>query len=124
MFTAFGGIAVVLAVVGIYSVKSYIVARRTQEIGIRMALGASSTAVLAMILKQGILQTVIGVIVGLSLGVFAGQFLSKLLYRVNPLDASTMIVATTLLSVVSILACLAPAMRATRINAAVALRSE
>ncbi len=123
-FSVFGLMAVALAVVGIYGVKSYLVARRTHEIGIRIAIGARPVDVLALILKQGALQTVLGVAFGLGLALLAGLFLSKLLYRVSPADPIALLVAGVVLALVSLLACLVPALRATRINPSEALRIE
>jgi len=124
LFSSFGGIAVVLAVVGVYGVKAYVVARRTHEIGIRIAIGARPADVLALILRQGVLQTAVGVAAGLGLAAGAGMGLTRLLYRVNPFDPLTLLGAAALLALASVLACLVPALRATRINPTEALRAE
>jgi putative ABC transport system permease protein len=124
LFTTFGAIAVVLAVVGLYGLKSYVVARRTREIGVRIALGARSSDVLDLILRQGVLQAVVGIAAGLCLAVVVGEFLSKVLYSVKPVEPLTLTGVALVLGSVSILACLIPALRATRINPSDALRSE
>lgn len=124
LFGVFGLIAVVLAVVGVYGVKAYIVARRTHEIGIRIAIGARSTDVLALLLKQSLLQTAVGIAAGLGLALLAGQFLSTLLYRVNATDIPVLIAAIGLLGIVSVFACVVPAWRATQIDPNQALRAE
>ena len=104
--------------------KSYVVARRTREVGIRIALGARSGDVLALFLRQSALQTAVGISVGLVLALTTGQFLAKLLYRVSPGDPVALIGAAGLLGAVAILAGAIPAWRATRINATEALRVE
>ena len=123
-FSALGLLALFLAVVGVYAVKSYVVARRTREIGIRMALGASRRSVLGLILKEGVKMTVIGLAVGLLLSLAAGQILSSILYRVNPLDPMAMVVAPLMLCWAALFACYLPARRATKVNPIQALRYE
>jgi predicted permease len=123
-FSALGLLALFLAVVGVYGVKSYVVARRTREIGIRMALGATGRSVLRLILKDGVKMTIIGLAVGLLLSLAAGQILSSVLYRVNPLDAMAMVVAPLLLCGAALFACYLPARRATKVNPIQALRYE
>ncbi len=86
LFGAFGGIALLLAVVGVYGVKAYAVACRTREIGIRMALGAHRSDVFALIMRQGAMQTALAVSVGLLLSLAAGRVLSQILYEVSPTD--------------------------------------
>ena len=124
IFSVFGLIAVVLAVVGVYGVKSYLVAARTREIGVRIAIGAQTRDVLALFLKQSVLQTAVGILAGLSLAVGVGLLLSKLLYRVSPVDPVALAGAALLLAIVSSVACLIPAWRATRIDPVTALRDE
>jgi ABC-type antimicrobial peptide transport system permease subunit len=94
LFGVFGGIALLLAVVGVYGVKAYTVARRTREIGIRMALGARRQDVFALIMKQGALQTGFAVVVGLLLALGAGRVLSQILYNVSPADPGALLVSS------------------------------
>ena len=124
MFSVFGGLAMVLAAVGLYGVKAYAVARRTREIGIRMALGAAPRVVQSMILREGTNMIVTGVTLGLLLGLGLGQALASMLYKVSPVDPVTFILAPVVLGVVALLACWFPARRATRVNPLTALRSE
>ena len=115
VFGAFGVIALVLAVVGVYGVKAYAVTRRVREIGIRLALGARPADVLRLVLAQGMRQTAVGVGVGLILALFAGQVLSKLLYRtVDPFDPVTLAIATAVITTAAAFACWIPARRATK----------
>jgi putative ABC transport system permease protein len=124
LFGVFGGIALLLAVVGVYGVKAYAVARRTREIGIRMALGAHRGDVFALIMKQGALQTGFAVAVGLLLSLGAGRVLSQILYNVSPTDPGSLAIATIMLAAAALLACFLPARRATRVNPMTALRTE
>lgn len=124
LFSLFGGLALVLAVVGIYGVKAYSVARRTREIGIRMALGAEPGAVQRMILREGLVMTLSGAAFGLLLGLGLGQLVRSMLYDVSAVDPVTFVVAPTVLVGAAMLACWLPARRATRVNPLTALRSE
>ena len=124
MFSVFGGLALLLAAVGLYGVKAYSVARRTREIGIRMALGAAPRVVQQMILREGAAMIVTGVTLGLLLGLGLGQALASLLYKVSPVDPVTFVSAPIVLGVVALFACYFPARRATRVNPLTALRSE
>ena len=124
LFGAFGAIALVLAVVGVYGVKAYAVACRTREIGIRMALGAHRRDVFALIMRQGALQTALAVGVGLLLSLAAGRVLAKILYQVNPSDPLALVSASLMLATAALLACFFPASRATRVNPIKALRTE
>src|SRR4029077_1652710 len=109
MFGVFGGIALLLAVVGVYGVKSYAVERRTREIGIRLALGADRRDVFSLIAMQGLLQTAVSVGLGLALSILAGQVLSSMLFAVSPADPISLAVAAVLLSAAALLACYLPA---------------
>ena len=124
LFGAFGGIALLLAVVGVYGVKAYAVACRTREIGIRMALGAHRKDVFALIMRQGAMQTGLAVAVGLLLSLAAGRVLSQILYQVSPADPFALVVSSILLSAAALLACFLPARRATYVNPITALRTE
>jgi putative ABC transport system permease protein len=124
MFGVFGGIALLLAVVGVYGVKAYAVERRTREIGIRLALGADRRDVFSLIAIQGVLQTAVSVGLGVALSLLVGQVLSSMLFDVSPADPISLGVAAVLLSTAALLACYLPARRATRVSPLTALRTE
>jgi hypothetical protein len=122
LFSIFGGLALGLAVVGLYGVKAYSVARRTREIGIRMALGAQRGTVLRMIMREGSIMLVYGIALGLLLAVAAGKILSGILYGVGPLDPFAFTAAPLLLAVAALVATWLPARRAATLNPVQALR--
>jgi predicted permease len=124
LFGVFGGIALLLAVVGVYGVKSYAVERRTREIGIRMALGADRGEVFALIMRQGALQTAFSVGLGLVLALLVGQALSAMLFQVSPMDPIALGVSVLTLGLATMLACYLPAKRATKVSPMTALRTE
>jgi predicted permease len=124
MFLAFGMLALLLAVVGLYGVKSYIVSQRTREIGIRMALGAKPGDVLGMVLREGAMLAGVGVALGLPLAALLGFALSSLLYDVKPLDPIVFTAAPLSLALAALVATWFPARRATRVTPLTALRSE
>jgi len=124
VFSAFGGIALLLAVIGIYGVKSYVVSRRTREFGIRIAIGAHPRAVLWQVLREGGRITSIGIGIGLLLALGAGQLLQGFLYGVNAFEPVVLIGAPLILLASSLLAAYIPALRATKVDPTVALRSE
>ncbi len=124
LFGAFGCIALLLAVVGVYGIKAYAVACRTREIGIRMALGAHRKDVFALIMRQGAMQTALAVAVGLVFSLAAGRVLSQILYGVSPSDPFALITSTILLGAAALLACFLPARRAMHVNPITALRTE
>ena len=124
LFSVFGGIALLLAVVGVYGVKAYAVACRTREIGIRMALGAHRRDVFALIMRQGALQTALAVVVGLLLSLAAGRVLAQILYEVSASDPFALVAASVTLAAATLIACFLPARRATRVDPIEALRAE
>ena len=124
MFLAFGLLALLLAVVGLYGVKSYIVSQRTREIGIRMALGARPADVLGMVLREGAALSAVGVALGLPLAAVLGFALSSLLYDVKPLDPIVFTAAPVLLAIAALIATWFPARRATRVTPLTALRAD
>jgi predicted permease len=124
LFGAFGCVALLLAVVGVYGVKAYAVACRTREIGIRMALGAHRRDVFGLIMRQGAMQTALAVGVGLLLSLAAGRVLARILYEVSPADPLALVGASLMLASAALLACFFPASRATRVNPMTALRTE
>ena len=124
MFTIFGVVALALAAVGVYGVKAYSVARRTREIGIRMALGARRETVLWMILREGSIMLASGIAIGLLLAIGMGRLLSGILYQVGALDPIAFTVAPLVLAIAALLATWLPARRATRVDPMAALRTE
>jgi predicted permease len=124
LFTVFGGLALLLAIVGVYGVKAYSVARRTREIGIRMALGARPDTVQWMIVREGSLMLAGGVVIGLLLASATAKLLSGILYQVGALDPVAFSTAPLLLGVATLIATWLPARRATRISPITALRTE
>jgi putative ABC transport system permease protein len=119
-----GVVVLLLAAIGIYGVTSYSVARRTREIGIRMALGADRATVLRLVIRQGAVLTAAGIAIGLALGAAGAQFLRSLLFGVSALDPIAFGGAALLFAAVSISASYLPARRATRVNPMLALRAE
>jgi predicted permease len=124
LFSIFGGLALGLAVVGLYGVKAYSVARRTREIGIRMALGAQPGMVLRLIMGEGAIMLLTGLALGLLLAAATGKILSGILYEVGAFDPPAFVSAFTILAAATLFATWLPARRATRINPMVALRTE
>jgi putative ABC transport system permease protein len=124
LLLAFGGLALLLAAVGVYGVMAYTVSQRTRELGIRLALGARPGAVRALVLGEGMLLAGLGIGLGLLAALALGRLLVGLLYGVQPTDPSVLAAVCLLLATASIVACLVPAVRATRVNPVDALRSE
>jgi putative ABC transport system permease protein len=124
LLSLFAGIALVLAIVGIYGVMSYSVTQRTHEIGIRMAIGAPPRNVLNMVARQGLKLALLGIAIGL-LGAFAlTRVMQQLLFNVSPTDGITFLFVPFVLLVVAGVACYIPALRATKVDPLVALRNE
>jgi predicted permease len=124
LFSVFGTLALGLAVVGLYGIKAYSVARRTREIGIRMALGAQAGTVLRMIMREGSTMLFCGVTIGLLLSIATAKILSGILYGVRALDPVAFILATLVMTAAALIATWLPARRATRVNPLQALRAE
>jgi putative ABC transport system permease protein len=121
---AFGALSLALASIGLYGVISYSVSQRTREIGIRMALGAARTRVFAMVIGQAARLTSLGVLAGLLVALGATRLMANVLYGVQPADTLTFAIVAPLLGGVALLACYAPAHRATRVDPIAALRHE
>ena len=120
----FGGLATVLAAVGLYGVMSYTVSRRTREIGVRMALGAARTSVLWMVLREVALMAAAGIVLGLPVAIGLSRFVQSQLYGLSPTDPATLALSTVILGSVAMLAGYVPARRATRVDPMRALRYE
>jgi putative ABC transport system permease protein len=118
------GIALLIAAVGIYGVMAYSVTMRTQEIGIRMALGAARTNVLQIVLRQSLLIAGAGIAIGLAASFALTRFMEGLLYEIKPADPLTFGAVSLFLAVIVILATCFPALRAVRVDPMVALRHE
>jgi predicted permease len=123
-YALFGGLALLLACIGLFGVMSYSVSRRTNEIGIRMALGAGRRGVVRMVLRESMLMVAIGVGLGLAAAVAAGRLVASTLYGVTATDAWSMTAAVTLMTMVSLAAGYLPARRASRVDPMTALRYE
>jgi ABC-type antimicrobial peptide transport system permease subunit len=113
-----------LAVLGVYGVITYSVSRRMHELGIRRALGASTRAILQLVMGDGLALTVIGAVVGIAAAVGLTRFLSTLLYEVSPTDPLTFVVVSLALVGVSLCACYLPARWATKVDPMIALRAD
>jgi ABC-type antimicrobial peptide transport system permease subunit len=121
---AFGLLALILAATGIYGVMAYAVSRRTREIGIRMAIGASQAQVLGMIGRRALMLIGTGTAIGLGLALMVARLLGQILYGVEPTDPVTYAAVFLMILAIAAVACCIPAMRAIRINPVSALRQE
>ena len=124
LFSIFAGIALVLAMVGIYGVMSYSVTQRTHEIGIRMAIGAQPRDVFKMILGQGMILAVIGIGIGLVAAYGLTRLMATMLFGVGPTDPATFVAIAVILATVALVACYLPGRRATKVEPVVSLRYE
>ncbi len=122
--TAFGGLGTLLAAIGLYGVIAFSVARRTREIGVRMALGANPAGVLSMVMRQGLVIVAIGLVAGAVLAAAAAVALRGLLYGITPFDPMAWGLAIAAMVVAAALANFVPARRAMRIDPMTALRNE
>ena len=124
LLVAFAVLALVLAAAGIYGVLTYSVRRRLREIGIRLALGATVPDVLRMVIVEGMWPTAAGIVLGVAGALALGRVLSTIIFGVRPIDPGTYLVVTFLLALVSLIACMVPAYRATRVQPLNVLRDE
>jgi ABC-type antimicrobial peptide transport system permease subunit len=124
LMTVFGASALLLAAIGIYGLMAYSVEQRTQEIGIRLALGAQGSQVKNMVVLQGMRLALVGVVIGVAVSFYLAKTISSFLYGVTQRDPLVFIGVPVLLSIVSLLAVWFPARRASRVDPIVALRYE
>ena len=124
MFAVFGGLALALAAIGLYSVIAYSVAQRTHEMGVRVALGARGNDLVALVMREGLGVVAAGVAIGMIIAAFAGKFVAPLLFGVSARDPLVFLAVIAVLIGVALAASWIPALRASRVDAAVALRAE
>ena len=125
LLTALAAVALLLAVIGIYGLLAYDAARRTHEMGVRVALGATGAAILALVLRQGMSLVAVGLLAGIAVAVAFGRSMTNMLYHVAPLEpARTFVGAAVFLMIVALLACYVPARRAAEVDPVVTLRDE
>jgi putative ABC transport system permease protein len=124
LLAVFAGAGLALAMVGVYSVMAYVTARQTQEIGIRMALGADRASVLTMVVRSGLKLVGSGIAIGLAAALLLGRVIASQLWGISPYDPATLIAVPILLALTGALACWRPARRATMVDPAICLRYE
>jgi len=124
LYGVFGGVALFLAAIGLYGVMAFSVSMRTREIGLRVALGATTESVLKLVLKQGMTQLALGITIGLGIAAGLARVIGSLLLAVEPWDPAVFVVVVLTLGLVGLLACLVPARRAARIEPMDALRND
>jgi putative ABC transport system permease protein len=124
VMSVFAGLALILASIGLFGVLASLVGQRTQEIGIRMALGAQSKDVLRMVIGEGVRLVLLGIVIGVGAGIALSRYLASLFFGVNPANPLTYFEVAALMIVIALIACLLPALRAIRVNPMVALRYE
>ena len=124
MFAAFGGLALLVAAVGLYGVISYEVAQRTRDLGVRMALGARSADVVRLVLGQGMRIAAVGIAIGIAISLAVGRWVAPLLFGASPRDPLVFAAVTTVLLVVAAVASVVPARRAARVDPSVTLRAD
>ena len=124
MFVVFGGLALVLAAIGLYSVIAYAVVQRTHELGVRMALGAQVRDIIRLVLSEGLALTLVGLVIGGAVALYAGRWVKPLLFNVQPTDPLVFGGVVAVLLLTAMLASLIPAIRAARVDPNVALRSD
>jgi ABC-type antimicrobial peptide transport system permease subunit len=122
MFVAFGGLALVLAAVGLYSLIAYDVAQRTQELGVRLALGASAANVIGLVVVSGVRVVLVGIALGGGLALWGSRFMEGLMFRQSPRDPAVFGAVALVLLVVALVASAGPALRASRVDPNIALR--
>jgi putative ABC transport system permease protein len=120
----FAALALVLGVVGVYGVTSYLVAQRTREVGVRLALGAQPAQVVGMVVRQGMVVAAAGLVAGLAGAILAGRLMTGLLYGVSPYDITTLAAVTAVIALATLAANWVPALRAAHVDPLTALRSD
>jgi ABC-type antimicrobial peptide transport system permease subunit len=120
----FGGLALLLAMIGLYGVLAYMVTQRRKEIGIRMALGAGKRSILGLIMRDVSILLAVGIVVGVGISLWATHFIQKMLFNLNPRDAKTIFISVAVLSAVALIAGYLPARRAARLDPNAILRDE
>jgi putative ABC transport system permease protein len=124
LFTVFAAVALCLAAIGLYAVVAYAMRRRTQEIGVRIAIGATTSDILTLVFTQGLRPSATGLVIGLAASVALTPALKSQLVRVSPIDPLTLLATAALLMLATMLGCLVPAWRALRVDPVVTLRHD